>query len=375
MADEYAQFENFLARGVLSNADAVARRMVGLQPAGELANVALARVLMAQNKPADAVKTLQKINPEKNRFATALCFLGEAHLMLKEDAPAQACAAQAVALAPDLPATLRLHGKMLVKAAKHDEAVTTLGNLVKTAAAEPEDWRLYATALRKTKRPDAAVQALQHVLAGRPNDVNAWMDTISARMEAGEAEKAMTELQTLMTKNPRNADVLKFANTIRQAGTSTSNPLAGEIAAVRDELDAGDLPAANARLQTLLKYHRPTRALKFIMEELAMAAPGANLVDIKVRLTDLNKQYKEAWEPRALMADLLLRSNRATDATPAITYAEEAWSMSGGNPRVGLVLVRAYKTANKLPYANALAAQLRALSPTVAARVDKILKG
>jgi tetratricopeptide (TPR) repeat protein len=374
MDDSYAQFETFLAKGVLASAEAVARHMLVRGPTDELAHVAAARMLIAKNQHAAALAGLQKLNPGANGMSTAMAWMGEVHLFLKQDAEAEKCATAALAMDPYVPPGLRLKAKLLIKAGKHAEAVPILGGLVKSVVAETEDWRSYALVLRKTKMPDAAVQALQHVVAAKPTDIPAWTELIRARMEAGEAETALTELQAFMGRHPRNPDVLKFASEVRQMGTTTSNPMAGEIAAIRDLVDAGDIAGAGTRVQTLLKYHRPTRALKFIMEEVALANPANNPLEIKVRVIELNRQYKEAWEPRALLADILLRSGKAAEAITAITYAEEAWNMSGGNPRVGLRLLRAYKMAGKLPYANALAAQLRALSPAVAARVDAALR-
>jgi len=66
----------------------------------------------------------------------------------------------------------------------------------------------------------------------------------------------------------------------------------------------------------------------------------------------------DSHEPRHLLAALLLKSNGRGALQEALGLAEQAWAMSGGDPRVGQTLVRAYVANGKTALGEALAVQL-----------------
>lgn len=373
LEDVYTQFEALLDRAAYKNAEAVVTRMLALEPEGELGHVARARLLMAQQRHGDAVQHLLRLQPAKARMPVALACLGEAMLHIGKDPIAEECARKSLEIAPDNPGGMSLMGRILVKLERWQDAAQVLGNLTRTGAASAQDWQGLGMALKKLKRHEASVQAFTHLAQARPQDPKAWMDLVRARLDAADHAGALADITQLLTRHPRDADVLRFAHEVRQMGTTTSQPLAVEISLIRQMMDRGEMQPARDRLAVLQKMHRPTRALKFIAEELAVSEPAARLMDARVRLTELLKQYKEAWEPRALFADVLLRSGSPTDAAAAVAYAEEAWTMSGGHPRAGIVLVRALRSSGKGNFAKALAAQLRVVAPEMADRIDKAL--
>jgi predicted Zn-dependent protease len=88
MEESYAQFETFLAKGVLPSAEAVARHMYSRGPTEELPHVAQARLLMARGQHAAAIALLRKLDPAANGMGVALGWIGEAYAQMGQEAEA-----------------------------------------------------------------------------------------------------------------------------------------------------------------------------------------------------------------------------------------------------------------------------------------------
>lgn len=370
----YQQFELHFGKNIHVTAEAVARQMQARFPEDERSHVAVARITAARGRPQSGMALLEALDPLANRLPHACAHLAEMKLAAGAVDDAAALAQVALDCGALLPAALKVAGTVALQRGKHAEAVQLLSRLLTQQPTDVQGWKGLAQAYRGLKRPRPACQALEHALAVDKKDVETWMELCRARVEAGEVEQARKEVTDALNLHPRHAELLKEANRIRQLGTATSDPLARELDAARDLMDRGLLGDAEAKMQSIFKLHRPTRAMKFARAELDAAQPGVDVPAMITNLIPLTRQYAEAWEPRALHADLLMRPSRMRNVRQALTHAEEAWTMSGGNPRVGLVLMRAYRETGRAGLAEALGAQIRTLSPAFGARVDAALK-
>ncbi|MEW5847883.1 MAG: tetratricopeptide repeat protein [Myxococcota bacterium] len=369
----YQRFEATLLQGKLDQAEALARHLLAQHPTDERAHVAVARVVAARGRLDAAVAHLEALEPVARKLPHALAHLALLWHAKGEDTKAMDYALRSVKTGEEVPAALRLLGDDALRHREYDEAASWFGSALRVDPSDVDAWKGLAKAHKKLKREAAAVQALEHVVAARPNDPNSWLDLISARLDCSDVEGARTNIAQALKLHARNSELLQLANNVRQMGTTTTDPLAREIAGIRELLDRGDRDAAVTKLATLTKLHRMTRALKFVQAELQAADPRADIPTLAVGTMKLVTEYPEAWEPRALLADMLLRRTSIRNVKQALTHAEEAWHMSGGDPRVGLQLIRVYQATGKAGVAQVLGAQLRAIGPEVAARVDQLL--
>jgi tetratricopeptide (TPR) repeat protein len=375
MNDLYQRLEAYLAQNAIPMAELQAKNIRARMPTSELGPVAEARVLLARNKTVEAETLLASIRPMESKLPHALAYLGRAQLALGKTAAARASAAASIATGEEVPEALLVMGQVCVLDNQPADAVTWLS---RTLAHRPQDalaWRAMADAQRALKQPGAAAQALQHALSINPNDAVMWALLIKACVENAEVDRAHQAATEALKRHPRDAEVLKAANAVRQAQTTTTDPLAAEMSIIRDLLKDGRLDDAAKRFAAINVLPRPSRAMKFLELELRANAPGADAQMLYVQAQKLAKDYPQAWEPRSIMADLLMRRSGITNPRQAATYAEEAWTMSGGHPSAGLWLVRAWQLTGRGALAQAVAQQLRALGPEVAARVDKALAG
>jgi len=373
MDQDYKNFEGYLQRGAVVNAEAMARVLVQRFPQDERSYVAVARVLHVQGRLDEAIATLQGIRPLEARLPLAAAHLATMILSEGDYQKAMGIAQEALRIAPELPHALWAVGSAAYYLENYTQAADTLAQLTRVAPADMTAWKFLGMALRRSNRATAAAQALEYVVASKKGDSDVWMELVKSRIDCGQMVQAQLDVVDGCKAYPRNKELLALAASVRQLGTRTTDPMAQELELARAFMEKGDLASATQKLATLERLHRPTRAMKFVRAELDAAAPGVKQNGLVVTVNALMKQYTEAWEPRALLAELLMREGALRNPLQAVTHAEEAWQMSGGNPRVGATLVRAYLAAGRVAVAQALADQVRTLGAEAAARVDAVM--
>jgi tetratricopeptide (TPR) repeat protein len=372
--DLYARLEQYLQQNALPLAEAQARTIRGKMPDSELGPVAEARVLLAKNKPAEAEALLLACKPAERNLPNALAWLARAHLLLGKGDLARDAAVKSVQTGEEVPEALLVLGQLCVQNNQAADAVTWLMRVVANRPQDVGAWKALADAHMSLKQPGAAAQALQHAISLKPTDPMLWAGLIKACVDNGEVERAHLEANEALKRHPRDPEVLKAANRVRQAQTTTTDPLAAEMTVIRNIMRAGRLEEAYRRFTTINVLPRPSRAMKFLELELRSNVPGADATALYVQAQKLAKDYPHAWEPRAMMADLLMRKSGIANPRQAATHAEEAWTMSGGHPAAGLWLIKAWRMTGRAALVNAVAAQLKALGPDVAVQVEAALK-
>lgn len=370
----YHQFESMLAKKVLVTAEALARQMQARHPKDERSHVAMARVAAAAGKRPQAIGILEALYPLENTLPLVQAYLASFYIEDDRLEDAEKLARVSLELAEE-PIAMRSLGMALCGLEQNQEGSLWLSRSLTLQPQDSGAWVGLARAYRALGRPGPAAQSLEHAVALEPRNVDLRVEMIRSCAEASEVDLGRQHLTEALTIFPRHPELLKVANTIRVMGTATNNALAEEISVVRALADDGDVEGARLRLDKLFKLHRPTRAMKFVRAEMDAIGAGAEISRHVVDAMQLMKDYPEAWEPRALLAELLLRKGRMRNVRQAGTHADEAWTMSGGNPRVGVLLIRTLRAAGKGGLADALGNQLRALGPYVSRLVDRAAAG
>lgn len=372
-AQAYTIVDGHLAAGRADQAEAVARHMLDRHPRSELSHVALARVLEARGHGAEAMAHLRQtlaVAPELSQVRAWLAWLlwahGHAHNAVQ-------MAQMAVRAGTEVPEAFHVLAYHALQTQDPPAAASALATALALDPRHARTWSALGALHAQRGAHSEACQALENAVAVLPADSGLWVELLQHRLKEGIPQAAQDSVIRAVSACGRNAAVLAAVHEIRQMSTATQAPLAARVSAVRDALCLGQRDEALALLEGGRAPARPSRAWRFVRREYDVTEPGARPQEMLVDYTRLSREYPESWEPRYLLALLLLRPSSVHNPAQALAHAEEAWRMSGGHPAAGLAMVRACQLTRRAALAHAVAQQVRAQYPALAAALDQAM--
>jgi cellulose synthase operon protein C len=364
-----------LALADLKAATNTAMAVAKLEPQAPATALLDARLKIAHKDLQGAVAELESIVAEAPGYDEARLLLGTALLERGDLQQAQQQLQQVVENAPDdLPAR-KLLAEVQLKLGQPEGALSVLSPALATASLDPQLLSLYGAAASGTGDKQALIEALQSSAAEHPDDQIVLLNLGAAYLAAGHAQQALGVLQrTADDGNPQRDRLLIAALMGAQGPEAAGTEVERLLAAHRRDPDVLDLAAsyyvtqgrtddARALLRASLAIDPADVGSQVDLARLDEAAGDVSAAES--RLQEALKTHPEALPIRLALADVLVR-RKAYDSARTLL---EAAGPSGG-PQVKFALAQVALARGDLKSANAAIDQALAGQPGQPALVE-----
>ena len=326
-ADAKARFEAFVAK----------------EPNNELALLGLAEVLATtQAPPKEIAAVLQRAIAAKPQSATARLALIRLHLQEKDTRAALAAAQEASVALPNDLRILDALGRAQLAAGETNQAIETFNRL---AAAQPESavplTRL-AAVYGSRKEPEKAIEVLQRAQKIAPADPAITRDLVLGYLMAGKVDDAFKQARALQAASPKSAtgfllegDIYATTKQWAPAERAYRDALkadpASELSALKLHgvlLASGKKAEADAAARKWLADHPNDTAYRMYLAEQALRSR-----DFKGAVTHYQVVVTQQPENVAALNNLAWAAGQLGDPK-AIGYAERALKIAPDSPLV-----------------------------------------
>jgi cellulose synthase operon protein C len=373
-----------LALGDIKAAAGSEAAVVKLDPQAPAAVVLDARLKIARKNLEGAVAELEGVLTEAPGYTEARLLLGAAMLQRGDLQQAQQQLQQVVASAPDDLAARKLLAQIQLKLGQPEAALDVLNPALATTNLDPQLLSLYGAAANGTGDKQALMEALQRSAEEHPDDQTALLNLAEAYLATGQAQQALgvlqktadngdprrdrmliaalmgvqgpdaagTEVTRLLAAHPRDPDVLDLAASyyVTQGRTDDAramlraslaiNPanVSSQVDLARLDESAGDMSAAESRLQGALKVHPEALPIRLALADVLVRTKAYDSARalLEAAGTSSGPQVKFA------LADVALASGDLKSANAAI---DQALAAQPGQPALvedaGLLLMNA----------------------------------
>jgi tetratricopeptide (TPR) repeat protein len=368
----YQVIDRHIWDGQADRAEGMARHLLDKNPDDPDAKVSLARAVAAQGRVTDGVQLLEQVLLETPDHAEAQAYLAVLWLRLGRLDRSLALAREAVDHGAEVPENDVIMGEDALQRGSLEEAIGFFGRAMEGQPRLLGAWDGLIRTLRTMDRPEEALEAMEHAVGKNPGMLDWWLELVLTRREQDQPEEAARLLRAALQEHPQDPRLLALAQEILKV-SDDNDPVATEIASLRARLDQGAVEEVTRALNAAQRRYPSDQRLRFFRYEVTAANPRSDVADLVLDLGEVCKRYPSEWEPRLTLGGLLLRQSRLKNPRLAMDYLEQAWRMSGQDPRAGVVLVEAYLARKKVALAYALAARLADAGEEIARRLCAIL--
>lgn len=347
-----------------------------MDPADFGAAASLARLDLAEKKPADAKKrfeTLLAKDPKNARAWLALAELAAReggskddvaaliakgvaadptnpgprlalvshYLRAKDPKKAAAVAQEAMAAIPDRPELLLAAAQAQQAAGETNQAVATYNKLAQLRPGTPMPYMRMAEVQLAAKDTDGALQSLRKALAIKPDAVEVQRAIVSIQVQAGRTKDALATAREFQKQRPKDPGGYAFEGDVHASAKAWNEALA----AYRNGLRATDHPDLAIRIDAALRASGNAAEADKLAAAWAKDHPKDVAFRAYVAQGKLNKKdlpgaardYKAILE---LQPDNVLALNNLAwiagelKDPKAIEYAEKAHALAPGNAAV-----------------------------------------
>lgn len=298
-----------LAQDRADSAEAALREAIRMQPGNEAAHLALAKLYLHQQKPAEAGKE----------------------------------AWQALRLNPASLEAAVLYGDALAFEKNWSKAEEVYGAIVRQLPGHPIGYVKMAMLRKLQARSTEAAQLFSQGLSHAPNDLIVLQDYLVSLVESKQAQQADRVLDQYLAKAPRDPNLWRLAGRLyvsqrkpdqAEKAFQKAVELAPDLALVHYELgqlylSERKLPAAESAFQTALKKEETNSEMHTALG-LVLAAQG--------RVDAANVHYKRAFQLNR--QDVVAANNLAAglseqqDLDDALGFARDALALAPSNPAI-----------------------------------------
>jgi tetratricopeptide (TPR) repeat protein len=201
-----------------------------------------------------------------------------------------------------------------------------------------------------------AEDAYFNAVEADPNLVEAWVELIKLEREAGATDAANENLNSALRVLPGHAQLLELKG--EGGGGGGFHPLQKAMARIREMIFDDDIFGAAQELDRMELMDRDNPLCLVAHGELTLATGKGNLAQLIQRLSKASQAHPDNWEVRAMLGRLYLLKGPFQNPKMAAALCEDAWRISGENPRAGLGLIEAWTRLKKQALAEALAKKI-----------------
>jgi len=195
-----------LAEGKRDEAEAAFRRTLELNPKAGPAHAGLAEILLAGDKPAEAVIEAKAAIGAGDDRSSTWTVLGTAQSLTGQNDEALASLDEAIKRNPRQGAALRSRAEVNVARGKLNLAITDLRAALAIEESTPARLNL-ASVLSQSKQYAEAIELFQQILKAEPENSEARAGLAAAMIDSGKAGEAIAQLETLIKGQPGRADL------------------------------------------------------------------------------------------------------------------------------------------------------------------------
>jgi cellulose synthase operon protein C len=321
----------------------------------------LARLEAMQQRPAEAIRWLQRLRPGQNQAMTPLLYLVELYLQGGNAKSALALARELEALHPDNLSVLAAVGQSYQASGNTNQARLSFNRMTKVNGVEANDLNRIARFLIGVRAFDDAGAALKKALTFDPAHLPSQITLVELDLQAGRLAAAEQRAVTLRSAHPRNTAIARLLGAVYMARNKSAAAVAefkealarersgaNTLALFQAYLAAGETRSAIDLMQGWLRDHPADAAAEAALAEAHMVSGQWQ----QARTTYLAYLKKRPKDARALnnLANVLMRLNDPK----ALDYARQAQALAPEDPHVadtlGWILVGRGQAQQALPY-------------------------
>jgi putative PEP-CTERM system TPR-repeat lipoprotein len=364
-----------LALGDLKGAAGSEVMVAKLAPQSPATALLDARLKIAHKNLQGAVAELENIVSAAPGYSEAQLLLGATLVQRGDLQQAQQTLQQLVENTPDDLAARKLLAEVQLKLGQPEGALNVLSPALATASLDPQLLSLYGAAASGTGDKQALIKALQSSEAEHPNDQTVLLNLGAAYLAAEQSQQALAVLQKTADNGDPQRDRLLIAALMgaqgpEAAGTEVARLLAAHPRdpAVLDlaasyYVTQGRTDDARGVLRTSLEIDPADVASQVDLARLDEAA--GDMSAAQSRLQEALKTHPEALPIRLELADVLVRT-KAYDSARTLLLA----AGPGAGPQVKFALAEVALARGDLQGANTAIDQALAAQPGQATLVE-----
>ncbi|MGA8092712.1 MAG: XrtA/PEP-CTERM system TPR-repeat protein PrsT [Steroidobacteraceae bacterium] len=355
-----------------AESEAVVAKLAPQSPATALLD---ARLKIAHKNLQGAVAELEGVLADAPGYDEARLLLGAALLQRGDLQQAQQQLQQVVENAPDDLAARKLLAEVQLKLGQPEGAVNALSPALATASLDSQLLSLYDAAGSGMGDKQVLIEALQRSEAEHPNDQTVLLNLGAAYLAAGQAQQALGALQKTVDAGDPQRDRLLIAALMGARGPDAAGTEVTQLLAAHPHDPAvldlaasyyvtqGRTDDARAVLRTSLAIDPADVGSQVDLARLDEAAGDVSAA--QSRLQEALKAHPEALPIRLALADVLTRT-KAYDSARSLLEA----AGSGAGPQVKFALAQVALASGDLRGANTAIDQALAARPGQAALVE-----
>lgn len=184
-------------------ASLLARKLNGTYPNEPRVLEILGRVQLAQNNPAAALDSFERLAGRLPESAPAQLQIANVHSMMKDYAAASAALRKALFINPDFVDAKVALVRLAILEGKADQAMSLTQNIQKDHATIPHGYELEGDLWMSQNKPEMAAKVYEKAFSMAQNNILV-MKIHTALSQAGNDEKALTEIIQWLAKNPED---------------------------------------------------------------------------------------------------------------------------------------------------------------------------
>lgn len=346
-----------------------------LEPQSPVAALLDARVKIARKNLQGAVAELENILNEAPDYTEARLLLGAALLQRGDLQQAQQQLHELLDRAPDNLAARKLLAAVQLKLGQPQAALNVLSPALSTDALDPQLLSLYSAAASQTGDRQALIEALKRNEAEHPDDQTVLLNLAAAYLGASQPAQALATIRKTTDSSDPHRDRLLIAALLAAQGPAAAGAEVDRLRAAHPHnADVLDLAASyyvtESRLEDAREALRASLAIdpNNVTSQVDLARLDEAAGDVSAaqsRLQAALKAHPDAFPVRLALADVLVRTK---DYAGARTLLEAAGSRAG--PDAKFALAQVALASGDLKAANAALDQAIAAQPKSAEVVE-----
>ena len=364
-----------LALGNINAAAGTAATVAKLEPQSPAASLLDARIKIARKNLQGGVAELEAVVNDAPDFSEARLLLGAALLQRGDLQQAQQQLQELLGRAPDNLAARKLLAAVQLKLGQPEGALSVLGPALTSEALDSQVLSLYGEAASQTGDKQALIEALQRNEAQHPDDQTVLLNLATAYLGAGQSAQALAVMKKTTDNGDPHRDRLLIAASLAAQGPGAAGAEVERLRAAHPR-DPGVLDLAASYYVTQDRVEDARAALRTSLAidpddvtsvvDLARLDEAAGDVSAaQSRLQAALKAHPDAMPVRLALADVLVRTK---DYASARTLLEAAGTQAG--PDAKLALAEVALASGDLKAANAALDQAIAQQPRSAELVE-----
>ncbi len=280
----------YLKKSKADEAIAEIRKVLATNPKNPAAHSILGSAFFAKGMSAEGIAELNRALELDPELVDARFKKGVFELSRGKTGEAEAELSTAVRIDPELLNSRILLASSYLQRNEYAKAVTTAQQGIRGQKADAILYNIIADAYQQQGKHTEAADVLRKAKEADPRYAATYFKLVSLHLLAGEPEKGLTELRTIVELAPDNVQArLALASLLEIAGNEKEARVCYEKAC-----KTGDLEAALATARYYLRSKKPAEAVTVLDEALRKNPSALDLLGLKGQALRDQKKYEEA---------------------------------------------------------------------------------